>query len=480
MASGLRAVEGCREADFRGMILRSGEAAEVVTLHASPQVRSRSDAISSPRGCPGLNMTSTVELRRKGLGLEAAAPAGRGGRALLQKQGHPRRRHRIAMVAACPFPADRGTPARIFRMADELARRGHQIDVVTYHLADREQDAAFRTHRINDIKSYRKLSPGPTLQKLLVVDLYLASRLIGLLRRSRYDVIHAHHVEGLLAALPARWMFKTPLVFDAHTILETELPHYANRRAGLLRSIGRVIDRHLPGRADRVIAVSDEIRLRMIEHGLPEEKVSVVPNGVEESFFGAPRPTPAARGERPPCIVFAGNLAPYQGMDMLLQAFARCRRQRPDLRLRIVSDSAFDPYEPLALDLGVRDAVDLVRASLDDLPGELAAADVLLNPRIDGAGVPQKLLNYMAAGRPIVSFAGTARHLDHECNALVVADGELDGFAEAILRLIDDPPFAARLGEQARRLAREQLTWTHTAACVEDVYARLVPGSVGS
>ena len=291
-----------------------------------------------------------MELPRDYSAPDEVAPVGLHGRALVEERGDPRRRHRVAMVAACQFPAGRGTPTRIFHMADQLARRGHQVDVITYHLGDRERLGAFRTHRISDIKSYRKLSPGPTLQKLLVVDLYLASSLIGLLRRSRYDVIHAHHVEGLLAALPARWMFKTPLVFDAHTMLETELPHYDSRRAGRLRTIGRTLDRHLPGRADRVIAVSDEIRLRMIEHGLPAEKVSVVPNGVEEPFFDAPRPVPAARSGRPPCIVFAGNLAPYQGMDLLLQAFAKSRRRRPDLRLRIVSDSALDPYEALALE----------------------------------------------------------------------------------------------------------------------------------
>ena len=94
--------------------------------------------------------------------------------------------------------------------------------------------------------------------------------------------------------------------------------------------------------------------------------------------------------------------------------------------------------------------------------------------------MPQKLLNYMTTGRPIVSFAGTVRYLDHEDNALVVADGELDEFADAILRLIDDQDLAAHLGEQARRLAWEELSWSRTAACVEDVYDQLMQEAVAS
>jgi glycosyltransferase involved in cell wall biosynthesis len=271
-------------------------------------------------------------------------------------------------------------------------------------------------------------------------------------------------------------MLGTPLVFDAHTMLETELPFYAARSARLLGHVGRLLDRSLPGWADHVVVVSDEIRARFVEHGIPAERLSLVPNGVEDYFFEAPQP-PAATGAEPtaPCLVFSGNLAPYQGIDLLLRAFAESRSRRPELRLRILSDGPFAPYEALAAELDVRHAIELKRTRLDDLPTELAAADILLNPRTTGAGLPQKMLNYMATGRPIVSFAGTARYLIHEHNALVVADRDIKGFADAILRLIGDRPLGQRLGQEARRLAHDELSWSRTAAGVESVYARLRP-----
>ena len=77
---------------------------------------------------------------------------------------------RIATVAACPFPSPRGTPVRIHRLSEALARRGHDVHVVTYHLGDDIQEAPFHVHRIRDVKFYHKTAPGPTYGKLLVLN----------------------------------------------------------------------------------------------------------------------------------------------------------------------------------------------------------------------------------------------------------------------------------------------------------------------
>ena len=87
------------------------------------------------------------------------------------------RRFKIAMVAACPFPWPRGTPIRIFRMADALGRRGHEVHVVTYHLGEACSGAPFHIHRIPSVATYRKYSPGPTIQKLLIPDLLLVLKM---------------------------------------------------------------------------------------------------------------------------------------------------------------------------------------------------------------------------------------------------------------------------------------------------------------
>jgi glycosyltransferase involved in cell wall biosynthesis len=385
------------------------------------------------------------------------------------------RRYRVAVVAACPFPAARGTPIRILRIAEQLGQRGHDVDVFTYHLGAATDDLPFSTHRIVDIPSYRKQSPGPTYQKLFVLDPLLAAKLSRALRRRRYDVIHAHHAEGLLVAASARLQLDVPIVYDIHTLLGSELPHY---RMGLSRSLlercGAYLDRRLPRRAEHVIAVSEEIRSNVVAGaGLDSGCVSLISNGVEDRFCDASSRDTSGCTHAGPVVVYAGTLASYQRFDMLLEAFAIARRSCPSLWLHVYTHSAFEPFESAAARLGIRDRICLRRVELDELPGNLAAADVAVNPRIECSGMPQKLGNYMAAGCPIVSFAGSAKHVAHGSTGLVVPNGDVTAFAAAILEVIEDRTRARKLGDAARVFARAELSWQRVAERIEAVYERV-------
>jgi len=379
------------------------------------------------------------------------------------------RRYRVAVVAACPFPCPRGTPIRIYRTAEALARRGHDVHVVTYHLGDSCEAPPFAIHRIADVPTYRKYSPGPSWQKLALIDPLVVRRLRALLRAPGFDVIYAHHVEGLLLALAARGRRQVPIVFDAHTLLESELPFYRiGLGRGLKARIGRGLDTLLPRLATRVIAVSEEIRRAFEEHS-PElaGRVTVIPNGVELNTFDLSH---ASSGAGSNTLIYTGNLAAYQGIDLMLRAFAALRGKRQDVRLEIVAESGFAQYEPLALELGVRDSIDLVPLSFTEVPQRLAAATVALNPRTQCGGVPQKLLNYMAAGRPIVSFAGSAKHLRHGEDGWVVANDDVGGFADAIDQLLEDRSLARVMGENARKYVRAERSWESVGERIEQVF----------
>ena len=82
----------------------------------------------------------------------------------------------ICMVAACPFPARRGTPLRIERLAQAVMERGHEVEVVTYHIADAPQRMPFPVIQILDRETYRRVAPGPHLEKLLP-DLLLTHKI---------------------------------------------------------------------------------------------------------------------------------------------------------------------------------------------------------------------------------------------------------------------------------------------------------------
>lgn len=381
-------------------------------------------------------------------------------------------RFRIAMVAACPMPARRGTPLRVERLAEALTARGHHVELITYHVADGPQPLGLPVHRIFRRPIYWRMPVGPSFRKLALYDPVLSWKLSRVLASRQFDVIHAHHVEGLLVTWPVRLRHRLPLVYDAHTMLSGELPSYAT---GFLRSsfgaLGAWLDGVLPRGADHVVAVTSDIRDRLIGvHGLEPDRISVATNGVETDCF---------RVEAPPAqdglvrLIYTGTLARYQNIELLLEAFARARQVRQDLRLCFSVSSSFEPYEAKARALGVRAAIEMLPDGFGELPLRLAAAAIAVLPRVSCPGIPQKLLNYMAAGKAIVASAGSAKVLEHERTGLVVADGDVTGFADAVLRLAGDPQLARELGRRAREKVEQEFSWERTAVKVESVYERL-------
>jgi len=384
----------------------------------------------------------------------------------------PGERFRIAMVAACPMPARRGTPLRIERLAEALAARGHHVELIAYHVADGPQPLGVPVHRIFRHPVYWHMPVGPSVRKLVFYDPALSWKLSRVLTAGQFDVIHAHHVEGLLVALPLRLRHRIPLVYDAHTMLSAELPSYAT---GLTRSafaaLGGWLDGVLPRRADHVVAVTSDIRDRLVAaHGLQPDRVSVVTNGVETDSFRVE--TPPRRDELIR-LIYTGTLAAYQNVDLLLEAFARARQVRRDLRLCFSVSSSFEPYEAAARRLGVRDAIEVLPDGFGELPLRLAGAAIAVLPRTSCPGIPQKLLNYMAAGKAIVASAGSAKVLEHEKTGLVVRDGDAAGFAAAVLRLAADPELAQKLGRSARETVEKDFSWECAAEKMELVYERL-------
>ena len=110
----------------------------------------------------------------------------------------------IAMVAACPFPANHGTPAAIREMSEALARRGHSIRVVTYPLHDGIPVRGIAIDRVSHVGWNRGISVGPSYRRL-IFDLLLVHKLLQVVRQHHIELIHAHNYEAaLVGGLSAR------------------------------------------------------------------------------------------------------------------------------------------------------------------------------------------------------------------------------------------------------------------------------------
>lgn len=381
------------------------------------------------------------------------------------------RRYRVAMVAPCPFPSLRGSQVLIRETAEALAERGHAVHVVTYptaeHLAPVKRIAIHRIAKIPGLWTTRPLG----WQKL-VLDVLLLFRLYRVVREHRVELIHAHNLEGPLIAYVVRFLTGVPVIYHAHNALTDELPCYAKSTLGrrLARWIGRVLDRCVAAGADFSIALTDRLAAFLAARGAAG-RVAVIPPAVRPLRF--PERSAPRRAEGPR-IVYAGNLDPYQDLPLLLEAFERVRGVEPHARLELVTHAGLGGWlERRHRALSGRAGVSVrVLPTFAAVARILHEADVVVCPRSSWSGFPIKVLNYMAAGRPIVHARASAHPIEDGVNGLVFADGDARALAQRIVRLLRDGELAGRLGRKARVTARAHYSWPRILPLMLEVYRR--------
>lgn len=395
----------------------------------------------------------------------------------------PQTGYSIAMVAACPFPANHGSAASIREMSDTLSEMGHHVHIVTYPTGQDEIRVRHASvHRTAPFRPESNAKVGPSPEKFLL-DLKLLQLLCRVIRREQIDVIHAHNYEGALIGVLAKWITRRPLLYNAVNLMSDELAGYRFiRPAWLAHALARALDWFTPIFPDHITAVSPELRDWFVEHGVPERKVDVVPAGIEPELFDHPTPekfrSQYSINDRP-VVMYTGVLNAFQRIDYLLRAFAVVLQEQPDALLLMVSPLLSEGHEKehkqLAAELGIaRSIIWIAPHALEDLPSYLALADVTVVPRPDCPGHPVKLLNYMLAGKAIVCFVGAAKGVCHLHDAFIVANHDYEALGRGIMTLLKDRALAAELGANARATVLANFDWRLICRKIERIYDNLL------
>ena len=380
----------------------------------------------------------------------------------------------VAMVAACPFPANRGTPSRILGMAEAMDALGHRVCVVTYHFGLDKGGRNVEIERIPGVP-YARFSPGPTFTKLFLLDPLLFFKLLWIVRTKKIDLIHAHHFEGALVSFLVRKITGVQVIYDAHTTLESELFTYKFIKSKWLADF---LDRKVPEWADHVIASSETLRDFIVSSGEAESKIDVIPTGIHVEDFASIEPSEIRSRyglQEQEIVMYTGSLAAFQGVDYLIKAMKRVFDQYPEAALFLVVDSPNAQIARLCDELGIREKVFVeVVDNFESVPRYLASADIVVSPRTECMGFPQKLGNYMASQKAIVSFKGSAKLITDGYNGLVVAEKDVGALADAILRLLKDRDLRKQLGEKAKMTLQGRLDWSSLSVRVQTIYFNLL------
>ncbi|HYQ76636.1 glycosyltransferase [Cellulomonas sp.] len=341
---------------------------------------------------------------------------------------------------------------------------------------------------------YARLSTEPGVWPKNPLTRYVADyadAVADLARRERPALVHAasNHWNGLTAVQAARRL-GLPSVYEVRGLWEvtraSRNPGWAG--SGMYRYIARM-EADAATAADRVIAITEGLRAELVGRGVPEDRITVVPNGVDTRRF-VPVPRDADLAERlglagRTVIGYVGSMLDYEGIDLLVRAAAELDRERSDFHVLLVGDGAErERFEALADELGVlgRVVTFVGRVPHADVERYYSLVDVAPFPRLPlpvcELVSPLKPFEAMAAGKAVVAsdVAALAEIVDDGVTGLLHAKGDAADLARRLRELLDRPDLVRRLGAAGRAWVERERDWATLAGRVSALYEELGAG----
>ncbi|MEP7087148.1 MAG: glycosyltransferase [Gemmatimonadota bacterium] len=347
-------------------------------------------------------------------------------------------------------------------MAQTLCAAGHEVHLATFAVGETVPVPGLTYHRAVRIPGASEVPIGFSLRKI-AHDAALAALVTRLLAKQRFDVVHAVE-ESIFFAMPLALAHSIPVIGDVDSCLSDQLADRGLRHIPGAVSLVRLAERAALRRARLVITVCRALT-EMVAARAPDVPVAQIEDCPPD---GTDRPADAAsvaalrrkwNPDGAPLVVYTGNFAPYQGLDLLFGALPTLAALVPSARVLLVGGTATEIANAQSA-LAHRGLVDFVRFAgrqpLESMSAFTTLADVLVSPRSEGDNTPLKIFAYMASGRPIVATDRDTHTqvLDQSCALLCAATPVALG--EALGAVLNDPAaFAARALEASARAARD-------------------------
>jgi glycosyltransferase involved in cell wall biosynthesis len=318
--------------------------------------------------------------------------------------------------------------------------------------------------RIPRVRLLEPIPIGPSWRKLLL-DVLMFLWTVGLLLRHSYQAVDAHE-ESVFWCRFLKPLFGFKLIYDMHSSLPQQLVNFKFTQSRLLIGTFKLLEDVSLHAADVVISVCPDLHRYAAESGVPAERVVLVENSLFDEVRvrlpgdeGAPgdRHPRVDFGPGHPVILYAGTFEVYQGVDLLIRAFAKVLAQRPEARLLLVGGNAeqVQTMRGLATELGLGDRCVLTGHVVRNVASEYTKrATVLVSPRIYGTNTPLKIYEQLASGHPLVATRiwSHTQVLDDTVCRLVEPTAE--ALAEGLVATLEDPADAATRAKCAMELYR--------------------------
>jgi glycosyltransferase involved in cell wall biosynthesis len=358
----------------------------------------------------------------------------------------------ICMDPGVPVFGQKGASVHVQEVIRSLLKRGAQVELFAARLGgDVPSDlSAIKVHTFPGL-------PKSDTEKREQLTLSLNQMLRLKLSSATFDLIYERYSLWSYGAMDVARVAHTPSVLEVNAPLIEE---QAKHRSLHDRDAAEMVATKVFTNAGTVICVSEQVA-NYVKRYVPEEKVHVLPNGVNLSRFAvAPSHTETFT------VGFVGTLKPWHGVEVLLESFRTFYKQHPQSHLLLVGDGPErEKLEAKVEEYQLSKVVTFTGAvSPERVPYYLSQMTVAVAPYPALENFyfsPLKILEYMAAGVPVIaSRAGQIPELlEDGVSGLLCPPGDADALALALGDLYHRPALAERLARQARNNAEQQHSW---------------------
>ena len=338
----------------------------------------------------------------------------------------------------------------------------------------------FTFYRSGEIKTYRL----PLIGELWLMHV-LSRRIRNVAQFEKPDIIHAH--SPILNGIPALWAGRKlgiPVVYEIRAFWEDAAVDQGScKEWGWRYRLTRAIETWVCKRVDQVAILCNGLKNDLIRRGIPAEKITPVFNGVNPDNFQLCSPDAEYLREwnlsDKKVIGFIGSFYRYEGLDLLVKAFARVAEKDPDVVLLLVGGGEVEQeLKQLISQFGMTGQVVMPgRVPHERVPGVYAMIDILAYPRysmrLTELVTPLKPLEAMAMGKVLVAsdVGGHRELITHGETGVLFKAGDVDALAVELEALFADNERCEALRQQGMMWVRENQTWEKTTAVYRDIYA---------
>ena len=390
----------------------------------------------------------------------------------------------LILVQNLPVPFDR----RVWQEACALRDAGYDVTVIC---PNSEQHPAL--HEVLEgvhVFRYRpRLEAGRLAGYVIEYAIALSSMTVLAWRvaaRRRLDIVQACNPPDLLflVAMPLVLLRGARFVFDHHDVSPELLMAKGRTARSRVVKLARVLERLTFGCAVVSIATNDSYRaVAMSRGGMSPEDVFVVRSG--PAGFDPVAPEPRLKQGRRFLVGYVGVMGRQEGLDLLLEAAHTIVSDygRTDVTFALVgSGPEAQRLRAASQAMGLADYVNFHgRLSDADLVQLLSTADVCVNPdevnAMNNMSTMNKVVEYMALGRPIVQFETREGRVSAASSSLYAVPNDPRSLADEICRVLDDPTLQTEMGARGRKRFNNELSWARQVPMLLAAYRRALSKS---